>query len=703
MSNATEQSMLPLFVLQEHADPVLCCKFYPSEVYQRDESSWFLSGDAGGHVVLWNLSTRRKIVSFLALAEAHRQLRSCSQEGFHTDSPVAGGFRPGSSVLLEQAVTPAFGPHSHSILSVGFIPLSLSSPQRAARPERSGVVDTLRRGVDAEVSSSTLCPSVLEHTAKSPSGWTRPGRQRFRLSRREPTRSLDSQKMLASSTGDVLDDSAPGLDFTPSSTICFYTHCRDQRVYIWSLKRQCADVPAASLPTRVPQLVVVLTAPQHAFCPAESISKVVSHFTRTYLAVPHELGGEVTVWELAWRNPSSVQPTNGTVSEESRAFDGPRSSVSSANVYEEEEDNVSTSGMNPMDALIARAAAEERRQAAMEQKPSKVSGESEVSHPSQPAAFLKSVASGGERASILCYAHPVATTASSNFSVRRLCTFSACPTFKGGTIMRLTMCHDAQHLTVAFESGHIVLVRYRRADVTDMIEQPGEVFHLHGSSPVAQVRNVTRAFAESALICWWSGRRVLACSSEGAMHCYDVAATAGELLEARLMWSVALRKGIGSVFLQRNLVVAGCWDSTLRLYDARDGRLVSILSYQRETINDVRMAPPSIARVAAFGFDVRQPRMYVDLPRTLSTTITACIASSSTAATQGSPLQLNESPLSEVDVSGATPPNSSSETLSEEEQLVYLFASVSKDRTVALWRVDLGLVVEQAARKAITA
>ncbi|CAG9583971.1 conserved hypothetical protein [Leishmania major strain Friedlin] len=704
MPSTAEQSLTPLFVLQEHTDPVLSCSFYPSEVYQRDESSWFLSGDAGGLVVLWDLSTRRKMISFSAVTEAHRQLCGISQHGRNRGTSTTGDLIPENEVLLERTGTLAFGPHSQSVLSVGFIPLSLSSPQPTAVTANSrGVADALVRGSDAEVSNSAVCSAVVDHATRGTSEWAHPGRPRFRLSRRAPTRSVSSEQASSLSTGDVPDSGAQGFAFTPSSTICFYTHCRDQRVYIWCLKRQCTDAPASSPPTRVPQLVVVLTAPQHGFCPVESISKAANPFTRTYLAVPHESGGEVTVWELSWRQPNSARLTSSRELEEKGASDGPRSSSGNASVYEEEEEEVNTSGMNPMDALIARAAAEERQQAKMKQKSTRVSGESDLDHPSPSAAFPDSVISRGERASILCYVDPAATTTSSNFSVRRLRTFSACPTFKGGMIMRLTMCHDAQHLTVAFESGHIVLARYRDADVIDMADEPGEVCHAGGSMSVARVRNVTRAFADSALACWWSGRRMLACSSEGGMHCYDVSATAEGLLEAHLVWSVTLRKGIGSVFLQRNLVVAGCWDSTLRLYDARDGRLVSILSYQRETINEVRAAPPSIARVAAFGFDVRQPRLYAGQPGALSTKIPACIASNSKAVTQGNLPQFSESPLRETYVAGTPTPHSSSGSLAAEEQLVYLFASASKACTVALWRVDLGLVVEQTAREAIAA
>ncbi|KAG5490581.1 hypothetical protein JKF63_00701 [Porcisia hertigi] len=707
MASAGEQSLPPLFVLQKHVDPVLCCRFYPSEAYQRDESNWFLTGDAGGLVVLWNLCTRREIISFSVLTEAHRQLRGGSQRGLESGTRTRAEPVPGNEGLSEQANTSPLGPHSRSILSVGFIPLSLSSLQPTEHTGHSGgVVEVLRgRGTEGAMTNAPVCPTPLESAAKGTTGWAQQGRQRFRLPRRAPTPCVTSGQEPCSSVGDVVNDSVPGVAFAPSSTICFYTHCRDQRVYIWCLRRPCVGVRPISACNLEPRLVAVLTAPQHGFCPVESVSKTVGPFTRTYLAIPHDSGGEVTVWELAWRQPGSARFASAMEAEKG-SLDRPPSSSGSASVCEDEEEEMSTSELNPMDAFIARAAAEERRQAKMKQKSSRLTGESESDDLFLPAALPKLLVSRGERSSMLCYVDPAATTGSSNFSIRLLCTFSACPTFKGGTIMRLTMCRDAQHIAVAFESGHIVLARYRIAHVTGMSDQPGETRQTSVSVCEPQVRNVTRAFAESALVCWWSGRRMLACSAEGGMHCYNMVSTAEGLLEAQLVWSVTLRKGIGSVFLQRNLVVAGCWDSTLRLYDARDGRLVSILSYQRGAINEVRMAPPTIARVAAFGFDVRQPRLYADLPDASSTTTTtACIASSTAGVKQEGMSQYVEAPLCEASTSDTMFSNDRSGAQTAEEQLVYLFASASKDSTVALWRVDLGVAVEAAAaaRSAITA
>lgn len=276
--------------------------------------------------------------------------------------------------------------------------------------------------------------------------------------------------------------------------------------------------------------------------------------------------------------------------------------------------------------------------------------------------------------------------------------------------MRLSMCGDAQHLTVAFESGHVVLARFRTLSVrgseaaAQSFEQGQKLAKRWSPTLPAHVRCTVRAFAESALACWWGGRRVLACSAEGSLHCYDVslgladgvsceepcASTAP--LELQLLWSTNLRKGIGSISIQANLVIAGCWDSTLRLYDARDGRLVSILSYQRESINEVRMAPSVVARAAAFGFDPRQPRCYA--PPTLASDGSG---GASRLLTSSGAQSGNASLLAS---SGAGPLHGLE---TEEEELVYLFASASKDGSVALWRVDMQLVAERAAMKALLA
>ncbi|KAK7200508.1 WD domain, G-beta repeat [Novymonas esmeraldas] len=680
MASTAGQSLPPLFVLQEHADPVLSCSFYPSEVYTREESDWFLSGDAGGLVVLWNLATRRPLVSFSAVAEAHRQLRSGS----------------GGEAVFGAARAAVLGPHSRGVLSVGFLPLSIRPPPRAAHGRDA------ESGAGGQVAKTAVCSTVAERAASGGGGGgALPGRQRFRLPRRPPptTTGTGLEETPSSSPQDTLTSVEPRCAaFSPSSTTCFYTHSRDQRVYVWCWQRRA---PGASSAAHVVELVAVLTAPQHGFCPVESISTSSDGVARTYLAIPHELEGRVTVWEVAWRRPvaDDAGPSTGQPGE------SPQRSANGSAVKDEEEegDDVDTSNMNPMDALIARAASEERRLARQQLKSSSCSI-GDVARSGDPTAGDGSptplVSASGSN-SILCYVAPCAVTASSKLSIRRCCTFSACTSFKGGTIMRLTMCHDAQHLTVAFESGHVVLARYRDTEASGAaVTSPEGKRGAQGDVPAAPVRGVVRAFAESALVCWWSGWCMLACSSEGGMHCYDVVPGTEEgRLEVQLRWSVTLRKGIGSVFLQRNLVVAGCWDSTLRLYDARNGRLVSILSFQKETINEVRMAPSAIARAAAFGFDVRQPRQYAAAPRGSLPASTPHSASDAVgAAPRALATPQHSLGCGTVASCAAVVGGAAADPLreEEEEQLVYLFASVSKDRTVALWRVDLGVVLEQA-------
>jgi WD40 repeat protein len=743
MPGANEKSATPLFVLHEHASSVLCCSFYPSQSYQREQSSWFLSGDVDGTAILWNLITRRPLASVSVVEEARRQLLESAQQRRRSGekrNADAGTFA--ESTAAQDVDFSALGPHSRSVLGVGFIPTTVAyaEAKEIAAVRGKGDLSTdlvhsqppeRKEENDSFDPTSAVAPKALKGTVEGPL------RQRFRL----PRRSL--------SHASAATQSSPATEFssdnTPLLNTCFYTHCRDQRVYIWSLSQPSTSATSAALSLR---LVAALTAPQHGFCPVESIPTVVEGLPRTYLAVPHDSQGEITIWELKWGREDKHEHCNavehGRVVESGGLADAGSPSVASHS--EEDSDDtgeVDTKGMNPMDALIARAAAQERREEKRRQRQGKGGScitldlEGDDDHQQQPTKAMHPTAGkvtlNARKASFLCFVAPSATTAARGFSIRRLCSFSACPRFKGGIIMRLGMCSDAQHLTVAFESGHVVLARFRASTgqhtpggaADSGAEEPS--FSYNSAKPVTRravdsfvhVRCAVRAFAESALACWWSGQRVLACSAEGSLHCYEVKAVphggvAGEsptksidaALELQLLWSVTLRKGIGSVCMQVNLIIAGCWDSTLRLYDARDGRLVSILSYQKETINEVRMAPPAIARVAAFGFDARQPRCYAPPPlppqvaRPAIAELQGGLCHSTSSAIRGDKNTSNSA------VSCLSVIKSVISTQSQrdgEEELVYLFGSASKDGSVALWRIDMQLLAERAALRIMSA
>ncbi|KEG10098.1 hypothetical protein DQ04_04181030 [Trypanosoma grayi] len=216
---------------------------------------------------------------------------------------------------------------------------------------------------------------------------------------------------------------------------------------------------------------------------------------------------------------------------------------------------------------------------------------------------------------------------------------SCCQSFPAagaGTKCGIIMCicyRDSEHLAVAFESGHVSLNNTRGERLA-----------------------ILRAFAETALACVWSGSTVLASSAEGQLHCYRVSDLSREKdgptedegfsVSLTVQWEVSLRKGVGSLALQRHLAVVGSWDHTLRLYDEGSGRVITILTFHSGIVNEVAMAPLSAAQCASFGFDVRHPRW--------------C---------------------------GAQVPNSGRSSSTEDDS-VYLFASAGKDFTIALWRVD---------------
>lgn len=234
-------------------------------------------------------------------------------------------------------------------------------------------------------------------------------------------------------------------------------------------------------------------------------------------------------------------------------------------------------------------------------------------------------------------------------------TFSASPSIKGGAIMHIAWC-GAEHLCVAFESGHITLCECK-CDVEGDNRQRGS----------ARVLAAIRAFPETALSCWWSGDRLVATSAEGHVQCFRVVpretASSGDVehgnedVSLELAWEVTLRKGLGSLVVQRHLVILASWDGTLRLYDVRTGRVVSVLPTRGGTVNEVAIAPPGVAAEALFSFNVRQPHVYREVR---------------SGGVPGTPAH---------DGGGV-----------EDQGTVYVFASTGGDGSVSVWRVDLNTI-----------
>ncbi|EKF32623.1 hypothetical protein MOQ_003522 [Trypanosoma cruzi marinkellei] len=204
---------------------------------------------------------------------------------------------------------------------------------------------------------------------------------------------------------------------------------------------------------------------------------------------------------------------------------------------------------------------------------------------------------------------------------------------KCGTIMCINY-RDGTHIALAFESGHLTL-----------------------NNVYGERLAIIRAFSETALTCVWSGNTLIASSADGQLHCYVVVSEKKEALDNPtseadvpmtlvVQWEASLRKGLGSVALQRHLAVVGSWDHTMRLYDEGSGRVVSILTFHSGPVNDIALVPASLAQYASFGFDVRRPRW--------------CSAKAS--------------------------------KIEKEEDSVYLFASASGDFTIAVWRLDFKML-----------
>ncbi|RNE97350.1 hypothetical protein TraAM80_09357 [Trypanosoma rangeli] len=317
-------------------------------------------------------------------------------------------------------------------------------------------------------------------------------------------------------------------------SVCFYTQCRNQHVYVWRAVLCCDDdddieeLDSTKIEGTSVELLHTINVPQHGFC---TVPCVAVSCRELQLAIPHDNDGIISLWSIG---------------------------------------------------LVDRDA----------------------------------------------------TNCAQHLHVSCFKSFSASG---AGTRCGMIMCinfRDGTHLAVAFESGHVTL-----------------------NNICGERLAIIRAFPETALTCVWFGDSLLSSSADGQLHCYVVLnqkgtgpdtpfSEADNAMSLAIRWEASLRKGLGSVALQRHLAVVGSWDRTMRLYDEGSGRVVSILTFHSGTVNEIAVFPASLAKHASFGYDVRRPRW--------------CGAA-----------------------------NAKTE---QEEDSVYLFASASGDFTIAIWRLDFRML-----------
>lgn len=241
-------------------------------------------------------------------------------------------------------------------------------------------------------------------------------------------------------------------------------------------------------------------------------------------------------------------------------------------------------------------------------------------------------------------------------------------TFKGGMIMNLHMSRNCASLAGAFESGHVSLFQYRCTSRechsahcwglpqsgsgsernVDNLGCNAKSSGMPSSCPFeAHLVGVLRAFAEPCVSCFWepdsswwrkewkffdgsctsfetreeenhgssmqstTSGVVVAASAEGTLHCYQwdqwekinsFNSKMGEsnvfsqdaVRDWSLRWSVRLSRGIGQLFVQGEVVVIGCWDSTIRILSLVNGKVVSILPHHREAVSGLAVCEATL-------------------------------------------------------------------------------------------------------------
>lgn len=624
---AAEAAHLPLFVLREHGGSLLSSAFYPFAKWDMPtRSHLFLSGDVDGEAILWDLEVRKPLVSFHATDTALAST-AAAEEARCTDSGD-GALQQRQLLALARAMHENAARGPVGILGVGFLHVGPVARQG------SGEVPASAAAV-APTGSSSPAERQLPDAG---------GRPRFRLPR--PARALAGEEAVGGRGGDAAVGASGGVSGAACGGhrpqrdhVYFYTHCRNQRLHVWAYDLGCAGHHADSSSSGAVRLLYSLHVPHTGFCPAVSAlvfrdgppARRCDSVSSTLVLIPGDgnSGGVATAWAFSHRrgpdqaDASADAAVGGGGDDDNADYGGIDSKREEARLPD-------TTGMDPMDALIASAAAvctEERRTAtATAAKGLRPLFEAAADDHRDGGAWLAVDFAGA------------VPTLPSGFTV------------KSGVVMGMSVtaagpaaCSKGLVLCSAFESGHVTLCGLDWA--------PPRV--------QARVLAAVRAFPEAAMTCLLARRGgaageeageeaeeqdgdcVIATSAEGSVQCFRLAPCRPTPQQQRQQslplplelslqpcWSAALPKGIGSACAAGRLLVLGCWDGSLRLYDlpgrrrrpgastdaAAAAALVSVLPlHTPEAVNSVSAAPSqAVAAQARFAFDPRRHRPHAD-------------------------------------------------------------------------------------------
>lgn len=581
------------------------------------------------------------------------------------------------------------------VLSVGFFPsekhfpLVPSDSCEKAGPMPCGEISALTHSSGSAPFSR---PFSLRHRSRSPHGTSRRGYCR--------------------------------RDFTgPYYPLFFFTHCRDKHVYLWRYLLPLQSSEGQRPCSGAPVLLATVEAPQEGYCPVSC-----AYAYQCYVQNHPSSCADLPQRHLAVRFTSYFAIPVG----------GGRLCLWSA-VVQQERSSTATLPAGARLSALSLYPFSSRRSACGE-------GETE-----------------NARAPISVYRFSPDETEKKKEIVRHEggAAFDLADSFKGGLIMCLHMCRDACSLAAGFESGHVVLFCYRSPHCPpSRCTGVHPRFHSGTSQFKPFIVGVLRLFSEVCLSCAWvlpdsftSLRRssneaveekeesvVVAGSAEGVLQSYGCCLQAGAAETDRappeawaLRWAHKLPSGISQVRVASGMeggrggvVLASCWDSTVRLFELSSGKCLTILTQHMDSVNDVvllgdtlgwypggnqrfwsiRVPPHSsesmkeegpgkeeeYCTVNTLALDAEQAATVERVLQEETRSLAAVIGFDVRASRRQQRREKNEGGKKPKLVEGSGVEEATNAKCQTMQSGPFVFASASKDHTVGVWSVDFSLV-----------